>query len=425
MSGEKILLVGDSIEGPTGFANNLMGVSWSLADEYEVHVLGLQSQHPQKITININGEQRQVLEHPNLPRGKDRWDFGKKSLPQLLDRLQPDVLLTVNDIQMIQHVPSVLYPTDINMRLMDLPSKKMVSNDALHMELDGMIQRYKERYPRDTKWIMLGPQDGDPPMPQWGNIYATADQVVAMSKYGQDVYKKYFGIDCPYIYHGVDTELFTNQEKPEGLKDKFVIGNLNRNQPRKQPVRMLKAFAKFAKDKPDVLCHMQMDWNDIFGWPIQYFAQLYGIMGNMIQPRPVGMKREEVAQTYNMWDLNVTPTGGEGFGLTEIEGMACGLPNIATDYTTTQELTIEGSPGPRGTPVPYKDLYWDKMDVAAVRRSLIDVDALADTFNKYYYNRELVTKHGENAREWVEKNCNYKYLQNDWKKLVKDVLNRD
>jgi hypothetical protein len=27
----------------------------------------------------------------------------------------------------------------------------------------------------------------------------------------------------------------------------------------------MRAFAKFAKDKDDVLLHMQMDWNDIFG----------------------------------------------------------------------------------------------------------------------------------------------------------------
>ena len=425
MSREKVLVCGDSLAGPTGFACNGQGVAWSLADEYEVHYLGLQTQHPQKITVNINNEPREIIEHPNLPRGRDKWDFGKKSLPPLLDKLNPDVLLTINDIQMIQHVPNVLYPAKIDLKLMDLPSKKMVSKDALHMELDGMIQRYKERYPRDCKWIMLGPQDGDPPMPQWGGIYHTADQVVAMSKYGKDIYKNFFNIDCPYIYHGVDVETFTNEEKPDNLKDKFVIGNLNRNQPRKQPVRCMEAFAKFAKDKPDVLLHMQMDWNDIFGWPLQYFANMFGIMNRMIQPRPVGMPREEVAKTYNLWDLNVTPTGGEGFGLTEIEGMACGVPNIATDYTTTRELTIDGKPGPRGTPVPYSELYWDKMDVAAVRRSLIDIDELTKTFNKYYYNRELVTKHGENARKWTEKNCNYKYLQNDWKKLVKDVLNRD
>ena len=36
MSGEKVLLVGDSLQGPTGFANNLAGVAWSLAKDFDV-----------------------------------------------------------------------------------------------------------------------------------------------------------------------------------------------------------------------------------------------------------------------------------------------------------------------------------------------------------------------------------------------------
>ena len=425
MTGEKVLLCSDSIEGPTGFANDAAGIAWSLARDYDVHVLGLQSQARQKINVVMEGEKRQVTQHPNLPRSKDIWDFGTKSLPKLLEFLNPEILLTVNDIQMIQHVPKSLYPSDVGMKIVDFPSKKIKSSDALHMELDGYIQRFQEKYPVDTKWILYGPQDGEPPMPQWNMIYSMADQVVSMSKYGGNIYKQFYNIDAPTIYHGIDSEIFVNRPKPDNLKDKFIIGNMNRNQPRKQPVRMIKAFAQFAKDKPDVFLHMQMDWSDRFGWPLQYFFQLYGVMNKAIRPKPVGMPREEVANTYNMWDLNVTPTGGEGFGLCEIEGMACGIPNIATDYTTTKELTIDGSPSPRGTCVPYTELYWEKMDVAAVQRSAINVDALTDTFNKYYYNRDLVIEHGENAEKWTQKNCSLKKLQNDWNKLIKNVLNSD
>ncbi len=325
---------------------------------------------------------------------------------------------------MINHVPNILYPTDINMKLVDLPSKKIVSRDALIMELDGQIQRFKEKYPLDTKWILYGPQDGEPPMGQWKSIYSLADQVVAFCKYGKGVYNKYFHMDVPYIYHGIDTDLFINLDKPENLQDKFIIGNMNRNQPRKQPVRLMQAFAKFAKDKDDALLHMQMDWNDRFGWPLEYFANLYGIRNKMINPRKVGMPVKEVARTYNLWDLNITPTAGEGFGLTEIEGMACGLPNIATDYTTSKELTIEGNPSPRGTLVPFQDLFWEKLDVAAVMRASIDIDELVNVLNKYYYNRDLIKKHGNNGRTWVENNCALKVTQEHWKKLVKDVLNK-
>ena len=419
---EIVLTVGDSIQGPTGFANDLAGVSWCLAKDYEVHVLGLQTMQDQKVNIDIEGEKRHVIQHRNYPRTNQRFDFGTRSLPVLLDDLQPDILLTVNDIQMINHVPNNMCPNSISLPVIDLPSKTYIQQYALMENLRGELTKFKEKFPRDTKWIAYCPQDGDPPMPQWGGIYKMADQTIAMAKYGQWVFKQWYNMDVPYIWHGVNTKLFFNKKKPKNLENMFVCGNLNRNQPRKQPVRCMEAFAKFAKDKKDVLLHMQMDWNDEFGWPLQYFADLYKIRHLMIQPRPVGISRQDVANVYNMWDLNLNPTAGEGFGLTHIEGFACGLPSIATDYTTSRELILEGKPSPRGSVVPVKDLYWQKLDTAAVRRSLIDIDEMANTLNKYYYNRDLVIEHGKNAEEWANKNVSWSIIQKRWLSIADKVL---
>jgi len=425
MSKEKILLCGDTLQGPTGFANDMMGISWSLADDYDVHVLGLQSVRDEKIKIGIEGKQRSVIQHANIPRGEGRWDFGSKSLPKLLDSLEPDIFLTVNDIQMVQHVPDIMMPNRISMQIVDLPSKKFISPEALQKQLQGEMIKFQEKFPRNTKWIQYAPQDGEPPMQVWGYIYRMADQVVAMSDYGKNIFKRHFNMDVPRIWHGVDTVVFDNKEKPNQFKDKFIVGNINRNQPRKQPVRTIEAFAKFAKDKPDALLHMQMDWRDEFGWPIDYFAGFYGIQNRMIPPQRVGMPREQVAATYNSWDLNLNCTGGEGFGLTHIEGFACGLPSIACDYTTSRELIMEGQPSPRGSLVRVADLVWEKMDVAAVRRSLVDTEDMAKVMNKYYYNRELIKSEGKNAREWAVKNCSWSVIGEQWKKLIGEVLSGD
>jgi glycosyltransferase involved in cell wall biosynthesis len=292
----------------------------------------------------------------------------------------------------------------------------------MRLQLQGELQKFKEKFPRTTKWIQYAPQDGHPPMPQWGNIYKMADQMVAFCKYGQWVFKQWFDMDVPKIYHGVDTDTFKPMGKPKGFEDKFVIGNLNRNQPRKQPVRSMMAFAKFAKDKSDVLLHMQMDWNDEFGWPIQYFGELYGIMNKMIQPARVGMPVSELVKIYNMWDLSLNTTGGDGFCIPVIESFACGVPTVGVPYTTFQELIIDGEPTPRGSLAKIKDMHWQKLDVAAVQRSLVDVDDLANVMNKYYYNKQLAIDHGKNGRIWVEQNCSLKNLQHQWKWLVDKVL---
>jgi len=419
---EKILLSGDSINAPTGFSTSLGGIAFCLADKYEVHALGLQTFQDHKIELNIQGEKRTVIQHANQPRTQDRWDFGQRSLPKLLDEIEPEIYISVNDIQMVQHVPDVMCRNSIKLQVMDLPQKQFLSEEAMRIQLQGELQKFKEKFPRTTKWIQYAPQDGHPPMPQWGNIYKMADQMVAFSKYGQWVFKQWFGMDVPRIYHGVDTDVFKPTEKPKDLQDKFVVGSMNRNQPRKQPVRTMMAFAKFAKDKPDVLLHMQMDWNDEFGWPLQYFGELYGIMNKMIPPARVGMPTSEVAKIYNMWDLNLNCTGGEGYNLCVNEGFACGVPSIGVPYTTYQELILDGEPSPRGSLAKIKDMHWQKMDVAAVMRSLVDVDDLANIMNKYYYDREKIKIEGKNAREWVEKNCAWSKLQYQWKDLVGKVL---
>ena len=425
MSGEKVLIVGDSLTGPTGFAVNGMNIAWSLAKDYDVHYLGLQSYDNSKMKINMEGDEREILHHANMPRAEGvEWDFGQASLPVLLNNLNPEILLTINDIQMISHVPNVMCPDSINIKVIDLPSKEFVSDYAIKESVEGEVQRFKERFPRDTKWIEYCPQDGDPPMQNWKNIYRMADQVVAMSKYGAQIYKDYYNMDVPFIWHGVDSETFKPMGKPDHLKDMFVVGDINRNQPRKQPIRIIDAFSRFAKDKDDVLIHLQKDWNDRFGWPIKYFTDLYGVTNKCIRPGKVGMPREEVAKVYNAWDVNIMCTGGEGFGLAFAESMMCGVPNIANDYTTSKELVDDGWPRPRGLLTKY-ELIWEKLDVAAVRRSFVDIDDLVDKLNYYYNKRDKLEKHGENAAKWDKKNLSMKKIGDQWLDLVDKTLKED
>jgi len=425
MTGEKILLFSDSLEVPSGFGNNAANIAWCLAEKFDVHLMGLQTYQQHDVKLNMEGKERIVTEHPNLPKNNDvQWDFGVKSLPPLLDKLKPDILLTINDIQMVAHIPQILCPDKATLKLIDLPSKDIIPPDALAMQLEALVSKFQEKFPRNTKWIMYAPEDGHPPMPNWGFYYQFADSVVAFAKYGQWVFKKYFGMDVPYIYHATDSNVFKPMDKSPEAEGKFILGDINRNQPRKQPLRALEAFAKFAKDKEDVFLHMQMDWRDQFGWPIDYFIDhVYQIPARKcIPPKPFGMPREEVVKTFNDWDVHLMPTAGEGFGIPFIEAAICGIPTIGTGYTTTDELIIEGAPGPRGISCGY-DIYWEKIDEAAVGRALIDIGEFVEAMNRYYYDRDLLKEHGKNGRKWALENATLKVIEPQWINHIKKVLN--
>lgn len=420
---DRILIVGDTLDAPTGYGIGGQNISWCLAKKYEVHYLGLQATIRTEFLVKKCGQTRRIVLHPNLPREPKLDDFGEKSLPILLKQLEPDLLITINDIQMVKHVPKSLCTDEARIRIADLPARRKLSELAMKMQLER-VRRLWEEQTLDTQWLMYAPQDGEPPLSDWVYYYLAADRVVAFSKYGQYVFKKYYNLDVPYIYAGYDTELFKPLPKANELRDKFIIGNINRNQPRKQPLRTIEAFAKFAKDKEDVMLYLQMDWNDPFGYPIElHLREIHKIPPyKILRPKPYGMPYEEIPYCYAQMDINVNSHAGEGFGLCSIEGFAMGKPYVATDYTTTRELVYEGEPSPRGIAVPYSELYFQFPKFAAGKRALIDTNKLAEAFEMYYRDRDMLVEHSRNAMEWVKKHCALPVIEKRWIEEVENTL---
>jgi glycosyltransferase involved in cell wall biosynthesis len=58
-----------------------------------------------------------------------------------------------------------------------------------------------------------------------------------------------------------------------------------------------------------------------------------------------GFETSKMNEVYNVMDCFLLSTSGEGFGIPIIEAMACEVPVIATDYTTTQELVKDNKAG--------------------------------------------------------------------------------
>lgn len=274
------------------------------------------------------------------------------------------------------------------------------------------------------------PSDGGRRLPKGcEEMIKRIDIPVAMAKFGQRQVKKIHNLNTHYIPHAINHKQFFPLEEKEkqelrlkwGLKNKFVVGAVFRNQPRKMADGLFKSFAKFCKSKEDavLLCHC--DPNDGAAlFDLRLLAQDLGILNRV---RFTGMTIQksfpdtEMNNVYNLMDIQISSTSGEGFGLCTAEGFACEVPMIITDYTTSQELVNEN--GQCGEVV---DLVRELTGNWNVERGIYDIDDGQDKLEVLYNNSEVIKKYGKIGRKKVIENYNWKDTTDSFDKLFRKNL---
>lgn len=155
---------------------------------------------------------------------------------------------------------------------------------------------------------------------------------------------------------GVDTNTFKPMDKaqtrwkrlPDVLHNAFIVGNVNRNQPRKRWDLLIRYFATWINEKAvrDAYLYLHTAPTGDMGFDAQKIAAYYGVVDRLALVTPevfYGQSEEEMAETYNCFDLNATTTQGEGFGLTVLESMACGVPQVLPDWSALGDWAKAGA----------------------------------------------------------------------------------
>lgn len=174
--------------------------------------------------------------------------------------------------------------------------------------------------------------------------------VVAYTQFGADELRRagYAG-PLSIIPHGIDLARFRPIPQAEARQqagmpqDWFVVLVFDQNQPRKRLDIAFDAFARFAEGKPDtvrLVYHGPLQAES--GWDIVAMAADLGI-ADRFTPSARGIRGlsgvpiESLPLIYAMCDVKLSTTAGEGWGLTTMEAMACGLPCIAPDFAALGE----------------------------------------------------------------------------------------
>lgn len=285
-----------------------------------------------------------------------------------------------------------------------------------------------------AKTFFYFPSDGEGRLPHnCESILKKVDMPIAMSKFGQRQAWKVHGIKTEYIPHAVDRNLFYKLEDDKieelkikwGMEGKFIVGTVARNQGRKMLDRGLKAFSKFAEGKDDVMYLFHTDPEDVASvFNILELIQRYKLQNKVIFTGTKyykGFTYHEMNEVYNIMDVHLLSTSGEGFGIPTIEASACGVPSLVTNFTTTQELLVEN--GVCGIPIKCLGTELDSITGSwNVERGIMSVEDCKDKLNLLYNDRKLVKKLGNEGVIKVEKYYDWDKVAKDFDKLLKKLV---
>jgi D-inositol-3-phosphate glycosyltransferase len=293
----RMLWVGDAVVS-SGFARCTHRILDRLHQDWDVVVLGL----------NYRGDPHQYP-YPIYPCW-DRDPFGLTRVGGMVTKMKPDVVVVQNDPWNLPEYMS---------RIGNVPCVAFLAVDGKNCRGRGLNGLALAVF-----WTEFGMKEA-----RAGGYHGSAAVVP-------------LGVDLS-TYHPQDRkEARKRLGLPEHTHDAFIVGNVNRNQPRKRLDLTISYFAEWVKsqDIRDAFLYLHVAPTMDAGYDVGQLMRYYGLSNRLIflEPEPwMGVSESALALTYNAFDVMLSTTQGEGWGLPTMEGMACGIPQIVPDWAAYGE----------------------------------------------------------------------------------------
>ena len=274
---------------------------------------------------------------------------------------------------------------------------------------------------------------------QWVDTVAGADFPVVYTEYGKAETLKHLPEledRLRVIYHGNNpNDFFPIQDKQDvadfrhqyfngKADDRFLIVNINRNQPRKDIARSLMILKELWDRGRRPLLYLHMQYEDSGGNIFTIANQLgLGKEYEFFLPSPKifnanqGMPIEDVNRIYNAADLVLSTTLGEGWGLSMTEAMATKTPVVAPGNTSFNEMGAMNRV--KLIPSGADPSMWIVKEGDNERiRPLMDVKAAADAIEAIMDGQEKPNV--EAAFQWVS-NLSWSNICKQWIAVVDEA----
>lgn len=177
-----------------------------------------------------------------------------------------------------------------------------------------------------------------------------ADKIWCVSNYTKEKLKKYFkkleeekilvcsGIDLNYY-----KEIMLTKDEKKSLKEKYEITKksllfVGTIEPRKNLEFLLKIMQKLAKENYELIVVGASGWGKSNLTKILNFEN-YPIENIKFQKY---LSDQEIIELYAICDIYISTSKNEGFGLPQLEAMACGCPVITAHNSAMIEVVENG-----------------------------------------------------------------------------------
>ena len=175
------------------------------------------------------------------------------------------------------------------------------------------------------------------------------DAVVATSEKSQS----YLKVPAQVVYHGIDTTSFSPITNKRTLRAKLglpidgkLIGCFGRIRHQKGTDLFLETAISLCQQHKDlyaIILGRALPKDKDFLQSLKLRLKQTGLQNRILFYEEVTVS--EMANWYRAIDLYVAPQRWEGFGLTPLEAMACGVPVVAADVGAFRNLIIHGETG--------------------------------------------------------------------------------
>jgi glycosyltransferase involved in cell wall biosynthesis len=314
--------------------------------------------------------------------------FGYQQLPEFIRRKEPNVVMIYNDLSVVSRFLEEIRKSGIPRNF-----KIWVYCDQVY---NTQLQPYLDVLNRDS------------------------DLVFTFSTFWKKCLKEQ-GITRPLdvITHGFDKDKFFPIPRELARKqmnlpnDRFVILNLNRNQPRKRYDILIMAFVELICKYPTkpIYLFCVCDKGEKGGWdlfglykrelvlrkvPVEQFADRL-----MVSSVDMAFRDEDINMFYNAANIGINTADGEGWGLCNFEQMGVGVPQVVPDVGGFKEFCNTNN----SMLVKPKVRYHLPMVYCPVggEAHACDPHDICLAIEEYIMNSSKVEEHGKMARETVLK----------------------